>query len=80
MAAGVLHAGLTQLTFRGDFNQPVAAGVLPASLTQLTFGALFDQPVVACVLPAGLTQLSCSRPAFARIAGIPPSCSVPLFE
>ena len=40
LAAGVLPANLTQLTFGDLFNQvqPLAAGVLPANLTQLTFG------------------------------------------
>jgi hypothetical protein len=54
----------------------VAAGVLPAGLTQLKFGREFNQPVAAGVLPVGLAQLDVSRAAFARIAGIPSSCSV----
>ena len=76
VAAGVLPAGLTQLSFGLGFNQPVAAGVLPAGLTHLTFSYDFNQPVAAGVLPVGLAQLDVSRAAFARIAGIPSSCSV----
>ena len=68
--------GLTHLTVCKGFKQPVVAGVLPAGLTQLTFGYDFNQPVGVGVLPAGLAQLNVTCPAFARIAGIPFSCSV----
>ena len=61
MAAGVLPAGLTHLTFGSKFNQPLTAGVLPVGLAHLTFGREYDQPLDVGVIPAGLTHLTCSK-------------------
>ena len=43
LAAGVLPAGLTHLTFSRDFNQPVAAGVLRTGLAHRHLLVFYEQ-------------------------------------
>ncbi|CAN0050594.1 unnamed protein product [Pylaiella littoralis] len=49
---------LEELTFGGEFNQPIAGIVWPVSLLELTFGRDFNQPILGVVWPASLRRLS----------------------
>ena len=46
------------VSFRRQFNQPIAGVVWPASLQRLSFGNRFNQPIAGVVGPASVQKIS----------------------